>query len=111
MDDLAADPVAAATVTDPANDTPLSAAEQERIISEEFERITAPPTAEGDPAVEKKTADEERPRGPDGKFLPKDGDPVESVVDDKGKKMYDGEDLIRLSQEKTEIIRKKMSVK
>ena len=34
-----------------------------------------------------------------------------AVRDVKGKKMYDGEDLIRLSQEKTEKIRNKMGVK
>jgi len=83
MEDPAADPAAAATETDPANDAPLSAADQERIISEEFERITATPTAEDKPAPDK-PSDEERPRGPDGKFLPKDGDPAEAVVDDKG---------------------------
>ena len=34
-----------------------------------------------------------------------------AVRDVKGKKMYNGEDLIRLSQEKTEKIRNKMGVK
>jgi len=34
-----------------------------------------------------------------------------SVRDVKGKKIYSGEDLVRLSQQKTEIIRKKMGIK
>ena len=86
MADEITDPVDTATPAEtstPASDTgTLSAAEQERIFNEEFERISNPEPTNEKP-VEDKPKDEERPRGPDGKFLPKDTEPAatEPVVE------------------------------
>ncbi len=63
----------------------LSAEEQSRIFEAEFEKITTPdPVVKIDEATGKFPADDgERPRGSDGKFLPKDGEPEAKVVVEK----------------------------
>lgn len=83
MADEVTDPVEttpAATATAATDSGTLSAAEQDRIFNEEFEKISNP-TAEK--PAEDKPKDEERPRGPDGKFLPKDGEAVVEPVVEK----------------------------
>jgi hypothetical protein len=80
MADEVTDPVettptaTAATTTDSGQ---LSAAEQNRIFAEEFERITAPAEEQISPPEEKPSM-EERPRRPDGKFLPKEGETADN---------------------------------
>ena len=73
---------ATATATTTTDSGPLSAAEQERIFAEEFERITAPDKEPADQLGDK-PADVDLPRGPDGKFLPKTSEQAEEVVAEK----------------------------
>ena len=90
MADEVTDPVDTTTPVETstqASDTgTLSAADQERIFNEEFERISNPAPTNEKP-IDDKPKDDERPRGPDGKFLPKENEPaVEPVVEKPAEK-------------------------